>query len=297
MRVVRVLANNPGPFTLEGTNTWIVAERPSVVIDPGPDDDAHLSTVAREAGDVAAILVTHGHPDHAPGAGALSRRVGAPVMAFRPGPGQERLRDQQVVEADGVRLRVVHTPGHSADHVVLWAAAQGALFTGDAVLGRGTSVVDPPEGDLAAYLHSLRRMQALEPRVLYPGHGPTVFDAAAKLDEYVAHRTMRERQVVEALEAGPRTARDIVPGVYQEYSPELFPVAERQVLAHLLKLEREGIAERMGSGEAPAFTLVRGRPCDRCGRPAMAHSRLCRRCSLDALQEEPTRPSQPEGPQ
>jgi glyoxylase-like metal-dependent hydrolase (beta-lactamase superfamily II) len=294
MRVVRVLADNPGPFTLEGTNTWIVGERPSLVIDPGPEDDRHLAAVAREAGDVAAILVTHAHPDHAPGAGALSRQVGAPVMAFRPGPGQERIRDQQVVEADGVRLRVVHTPGHTADHVVLWASAQGALFTGDAVLGRGTSVVNPPEGDLTAYLRSLRRMQALEPRVLYPGHGPTVFEAAAKLEEYVSHRAMRERQIVDALAGGPHAARDIVPGIYGEYPPDLFPVAERQVLAHLVKLEREGIVERTGGGEAALFRLIGGRPCDRCGRPAMAHSRLCRRCSLDALQEEPTPPPRSE---
>lgn len=294
MRVVRVLAGNPGPFTLEGTNTWIVGERPSLVIDPGPDDDAHLSTVAREAGEVAAILVTHGHPDHAPGADALAREVGAPVLTFRPGPGQERVRDQQVVEANGVRLQVVHAPGHTADHVVLWAAAQGALFTGDAVLGRGTTVVNPPEGDLAAYLRSLRRMQALGARVLYPGHGPTVFDAAAKLDEYVAHRAMRERQVVEALQAGARgrTAQDLVPEIYGEYPPELFPVAERQVLAHLVKLEREGIVDRSGAGdEAAVFRLIAGRACDRCGRQAMAHSRLCRRCSLDALQEQPLPPA------
>ncbi|MDP9342687.1 MAG: MBL fold metallo-hydrolase [Actinomycetota bacterium] len=293
--MVRVLANNPGPFTLEGTNTWIVGERPSLVIDPGPDDETHLWAVAREAGDVAAILVTHAHPDHAPGADALSRRVSAPVMAFRPGPGQERLRDDQVVEADGVRLRAVHTPGHTVDHVVLWAVAQRALFTGDAVLGRGTSVVDPPEGDLAAYLRSLRRMQALAPRVLYPGHGPTVFDAAAKLNEYVDHRAMRERQVVEALRAGPRTPREIVPGIYQDYPPEMFPVAERQVLAHLLKLEREGSAERTGTGDGAAFELVGDRRCDRCGRPAMSRSRLCRSCSLDALQEPPEPPSGQEG--
>ncbi len=294
MRVVRVLANNPGPFTLEGTNTWILGAGPSLVIDPGPDDDVHLSAVAGAAGDVAAILLTHAHPDHAPGAAALSRQVGAPVLAFRPGAGQERIRDQQVVEANGVRLRVVHTPGHTPDHVVLWVAAQGALFTGDAVLGRGTSVVNPPEGDLTAYLRSLRRMQALQPRVLYPGHGPTVFDAAKKLTEYVAHRAMRERQVVEALEVGGRTVRDIVPGIYGEYPPELFPVAERQVLAHLGKLEREGIVERTGSGDAAVFRLIGGRPCDRCGRPAMAHSRLCRRCSLDALQEEPAPTPRPE---
>jgi glyoxylase-like metal-dependent hydrolase (beta-lactamase superfamily II) len=290
IRVVRVLAPNPGPFTLEGTNTWIVGQRPSVVIDPGPDDDGHLAATAREAGDVAAILVTHAHPDHAPGADRLARDVGAPVMAFRPGPGQERLRDQQPVEAGGVRLLAVHTPGHTADHVVFWAAEQAALFTGDAVLGRGTSVVDPPQGDLGAYVRSLRRMQALGPRVVYPGHGPTVFDPAAKLEEYLAHRAMREEQVVEAMRLGARTPEEIVPGIYREYAPELFPAAERQVLAHLLKLEDEGRARRRPGHPAGGFDLVEDRRCDRCGRSAMSHSRLCRRCSLDALQEQPEHP-------
>jgi len=291
IRVVRVLAPNPGPFTLEGTNTWVVGEGPSVVIDPGPEDEGHLGAVAREAGAVAAILLTHGHPDHAPGADALAREVHAPVMAFRPSVGQERLRDEQLVEAGPVRLRVVHTPGHTPDHVVFLAEGARSLFTGDAVLGRGTSVVDPPEGDLASYVRSLRRMQSLEPRVLYPGHGPTVFHAAAKLEEYVTHRAMREDQVIAALRSGLRTPGEMVATIYTGYSPDLFPAAERQVLATLLKLEREGRVKRTGAGDGSRFELVGDRRCERCGGVSMPRSRLCRRCSLDLLQERPERPS------
>jgi glyoxylase-like metal-dependent hydrolase (beta-lactamase superfamily II) len=291
IRVVRVLAPNPGPFTLEGTNTWVVGERPSLVIDPGPDHEGHLASVAQEAGAVAAIVVTHGHPDHAPGATTLARAVNAPVLAFRPGPGQERLRDEQIVEGGGVRLRAVHTPGHTPDHVVFLAEGARSLFTGDAVLGRGTSVVDPPEGDLGAYVRSLRRMQSLDPRVLYPGHGPTVFQAAAKLEEYIAHRAMREEQVLAALRSGAHTPREVVPTIYASYPLDLYPAAERQVLATLLKLERDGRVERTGAGDGMRFELVADRRCERCGNPAMPRSRLCRRCSFDVLQEQPEHPS------
>ena len=234
LRVVRVLAPNPGPFTLEGTNTWIVGARRAVVIDPGPDDPDHLEAVAREGGSVSAILLTHDHPDHAAGARRLSEMVRAPVRSHRATDGRERLADDEPIPVDGESLRTMHTPGHSADHVAFVAPRDGGLFTGDSVLGRGTSVIDPPEGDLASYLHSLRRMLALGPRVIYPGHGPAVFDAGAKLREYVEHRAEREEQVVRSLANGPATAADLVPGIYTDTPVDLHPVAERQVLAHLL---------------------------------------------------------------
>src|SRR6266496_418185 len=156
--ITRVLAPNPGPFTLEGTNTWIVGNGPSLVIDPGPDDPEHLADVARQASDVRAILLTHRHPDHAPGAPRLSNLIGAPVLAFRPERGEIRMRDGEVMEIGVARLRVLHTPGHTPDHVVFFEEGSRAMFTGDAVLGRGTSVIDPPEGDMAQYLRSLSRM-------------------------------------------------------------------------------------------------------------------------------------------
>jgi glyoxylase-like metal-dependent hydrolase (beta-lactamase superfamily II) len=255
-RVIRVLAPNPGPFTLEGTNTWIAGAEPALVIDPGPDEAPHLALVAARAGPIAAILLTHHHPDHAPGAARLAGLAGAPVLASHPKEGERALADGQVLEGGGVRLRAVYAPGHSWDHVVFHEAAAGALFTGDAVLGRGTSVIDPPEGDLAAYLRSLDAMLALGARSLYPGHGPVVHDASAKLEEYRQHRLERERHVLEGLRSGPRTPVELVSEIYRDYPEELHPVAARSVLAHLIKLEREGMVERLDRGESGPYRLA-----------------------------------------
>jgi glyoxylase-like metal-dependent hydrolase (beta-lactamase superfamily II) len=243
---IRVLAPNPGPFTLEGTNTWVVGRGPSLVIDPGPDDPAHLDEMRAAAGTVAAILLTHRHPDHAPGAAALAGATGAPALAFEPGRYERPLADGEVIRGGGVALRALHTPGHTPDHVAFFDAASGILFTGDAVLGRGTSVIDPPEGDLVTYLDSLRRMLELGPAVLCPGHGPVVWDARAKLREYLDHRAERERQIVEALANGPATPDELVPTIYADHPAALHPVAARSVLAHLLAMEREGRAIRVG---------------------------------------------------
>ncbi len=290
-RVRRVLAPNPGPFTLEGTNTWVVGENPSLVIDPGPDDAGHLLAVADEAEPVEAILLTHRHPDHAPGAARLARATGAAVYAFRPEEGERPIRHHQVLEAGEVALRALHAPGHTHDHLVFLLEAEGWLFTGDAVLGRGTSVVNPPEGDMAAYVRSLREMRTLRPRVIYPGHGPVVFDAVAKLDEYIAHRARREEQVLEALEAGKSTAEEMVADIYGgEIPPEMFSAAARSVLAHLFKLEREGKAARAAMRGKERFVPGPPRACQRCGRPAAPGSRFCRRCGVDALQEGPGAP-------
>jgi glyoxylase-like metal-dependent hydrolase (beta-lactamase superfamily II) len=244
--ITRVLAPNPGPFTLEGTNTWIVGSGPSVVIDPGPDDPQHLEAVARQASGIRAILLTHRHPDHAPGASRLSDLTGVAVMAFRPEPGETRLREGDFVEAGAVRMRIIHTPGHTGDHVAFLEQGSQAMFTGDTVLGRGTSIVDPPEGDMALYMSSLSRMLALAPRVIYPGHGPAVWSPAEKLKEYIEHRRLREEEVKAGLEVGPKTPEELVEEIYDDVPRELHPAAARSVLAHLLKLEREGRAVRVG---------------------------------------------------
>jgi glyoxylase-like metal-dependent hydrolase (beta-lactamase superfamily II) len=292
----RVLAPNPGPMTLEGTNTWLVGAEPAIVIDPGPDDPGHLEAVRAEAGRIGVILLTHRHPDHAPGAAALARSTGAPVHAWRPEAGESPLAaGQDVTSGDGTVLRAVHTPGHTPDHVVFFAPAARAMFTGDAVLGRGTSVIDPPEGDLGAYLRSLDAMIALHPRTLYPGHGPAVWAAVDKLEEYRAHREEREAQVLDALGDGARTPEEIVATVYAEYPPELFPLAARSVLAHLLKLEREGRAAHVGPPRDNRFELATPAECRRCGRPAMPRSTLCRRCSMEVLQEAPSPSENPTG--
>jgi glyoxylase-like metal-dependent hydrolase (beta-lactamase superfamily II) len=287
LSVFRVLAPNPGPFTLEGTNTWVVGRDPCAVIDPGPEDEGHVRAVARAAGPVEAILVTHGHPDHAPGAGELARLTGAPVFAMKPNDGDVRLKDDQEIEVGGARLRCIRTPGHAADHVAFYEEESRALFTGDAVLGRGTTVVNPPEGDLAAYLRSLTRMQELAARTIYPGHGPTVFDAPAKLEEYVEHRAMRERQVLEAIQAGHVRIADMVPVIYAEYPVALHELAARQVLAQLTKLEREGRVARKGNAETGTYEVVEPKACERCGKPAMPRSRYCARCSAVVMQEGP----------
>lgn len=285
LSIVRVLAPNPGIYTLEGTNTWVVGEAPSIVIDPGPDIAPHLDEVARTAGSVAAVLVTHDHEDHAPGALPFAERVGAPLFAFR-SEGAEHLRDgQRFAAGGGVEIVAAYTPGHSSDHVAFVVLSEGALFTGDAVVGRGTSFIDPPDGDLAQYMRSLRRMQELHPRTIYPGHGPIVVDAPAKLEWYVSHREDRERQVLETIGNGKRRIADLVETIYADEPSEVHPLAARSVLAHLLKLEREGRAARTGKGDAALWSVIEPRACERCGQPVKGRARLCGPCSLAMLQD------------
>jgi len=284
LRIERVLAPNPGVFTLEGTNTWIVGEGPSIVIDPGPDDVEHLDEVARSAGDVAAVVVTHDDEDHAPGASRVAALVGAPLRAFRL-EGAEHLRDGQTIVAGRVSLVAVHTPGHSSDHVAFHLPQARALFTGDAVLGRGTSFIDPPDGDLGAYMRSLRRMRDLGPCTLYPGHGPVSLRADEKLGEYMDHRAEREDQIVDAMAGGARTIPELVSIIYAAHPPEVHPLAARSVLAHLVKLEAEGRVARSGQGDAAAWQPVLPRECARCGRRVTGRARYCSICSLMILQE------------
>lgn len=287
-RIVRILASNPGPYTLEGTNTWVVGRRPSVVIDPGPDDAGHVLAVADEAEPVAAILLTHRHPDHAPGARRLAEATGAEVYAFRPEGGERRLGPGEVVEAGEVRLLAMHTPGHTPDHQCFVLEPERHVFTGDTVLGRGTTIIDPPEGDMAAYVRSLEALRDLEPATIYPGHGPVVFTPKGKLDYYLRHRAEREEHILAAVGRGKRAAAEMVSEIYGgEVPEELYPAAARSVLAHLIKLEREGRVARTGRHRDERFVPVGDKECTRCGRPAAPGSRFCRRCGLAALQEGP----------
>jgi glyoxylase-like metal-dependent hydrolase (beta-lactamase superfamily II) len=284
VRVVRVLAPNPGIYELEGTNTWIVGEAPSIVIDPGPDIEPHLREVSRTAGRVAVIALTHDHPDHAPGAVTLAAMTGASIVAMRPPPGGERLHDGDLLTAGATTIRAVATPGHATDHVAFWLEPDRALFTGDAVLGRGTSVIDPPEGDLAAYLRSLRRMLELEPRTIFPGHGPTVFRAVGKLEEYLAHREERERQIVAALLDSPRTIDELVATIYAEYPEDVRPLAARSVLAHLMKLASEGRVDDSTREGVKRYAATEPQSCARCGRLVRGKAKYCGPCSLAMLQ-------------
>jgi glyoxylase-like metal-dependent hydrolase (beta-lactamase superfamily II) len=284
LSIIRVLAPNPGVYTLEGTNTWVLGRDPSIVIDPGPEDPAHLEEVARAAGTVAHVVVTHDHPDHAPGARSFAEMVGAPVHAFRLA-GAERLGDRTVLRAGALKVTAVHTPGHTSDHTALFVREEGALFTGDAVLGRGTSFIDPPDGDLARYLTSLHKMLNLAPRTIYPGHGPVVWDAPAKLREYLDHRDERENQVLAEIADGSRSIDDIVASIYADHPEDVRPLAARSVLAHLRKLETEGRAQRHGRGDGAEWSVAEPRACARCGRQVKGRGRYCSSCSLILLQE------------
>lgn len=282
--VVRVLAPNPDVYTLEGTNTWVVGADPAIVIDPGPVIEAHLEEIERTAGPVAHVLVTHDHPDHAPGAATFAERAGASLWAARL-DGAARIRDGATFAAGGVELAAIATPGHTSDHVAFFEPIAGALFTGDAVLGRGTSVIDPPEGDLVRYLASLRTMLDLSPRTIYPGHGPVVVDARAKLTEYLDHREQREQQVLAVLADGGATIEQLVGRIYQGYPAEALPLAGRSMLAHLRKLEAEGRATGRGRGNARTWSPAEPSACARCGKPVRGRVRYCPSCSIVVLQE------------
>jgi glyoxylase-like metal-dependent hydrolase (beta-lactamase superfamily II) len=240
-----LLAENPSPMTLDGTNTWLLRAPGSsgcIVVDPGPDDETHLRRVA-EHGPVAQILLTHGHPDHAEGARRFAELTGAPVRALDPALrlGTEGLGDGDVVTAAGLEVRVLGTPGHTADSLcfLLEDDSGPAVLTGDTVLGRGTTVVAAPDGTLADYLGSLHRLAELAPgTAVLPGHGPELADAPQVAQAYLAHREQRLNQVRAALTTlGPdATARQIVEVVYVDVDKVLWPAAEMSVRAQLAYL-------------------------------------------------------------
>jgi glyoxylase-like metal-dependent hydrolase (beta-lactamase superfamily II) len=242
--VRRVIAPNPGPFTGPGTNTWILGDGPAlVVIDPGPDDEGHLAAIERavQPHSVGVVLVTHGHADHLELAERFAGLHRARVARY------PDLGDGDVVRVGGLSLTALHTPGHAPDHLAFWMADDRVLFTGDLVLGRGSSMVTYPEGDVAAYLRSLERVAELGPRMLFPGHWDPVQEAGAKIEEYRAHRLAREAQVVEELErGGGGSATELTERVYAgelAASPareQLLRAAEMTLRAHLRKLVEDG---------------------------------------------------------
>lgn len=247
-----VLAPNPGIMTLDGTNTWVLREpgsRRSVVVDPGPLDEAHLDRVTEAAGEVGVVLLTHGHADHSEAAKVFAERAGCGVRALDPQHrlGGEGLHDGDVVDVDGLEVRVVGTPGHTSDSLSFLVSADRAVLTGDTVLGRGTTVVAHPDGKLGAYLDSLQRLHALahrhEAASIWPGHGPVIADALPVLDYYLAHRRDRLEQVREALRVlgDGASPREVVEHVYVDVDPVLWGAAELSVRAQLDYL-RQGLA-------------------------------------------------------
>jgi len=223
--IARIVAPNPGPMTLEGTNTYLYGDGPCAVIDPGSEDPGHLDAIraaAAERGGIGLVLLTHSHGDHAAG----SDQLGAEVV--RPRGGEEH-----------AGLRVLPTPGHAADHVC-FLSPEKVCFAGDLVLGVGSTIVPPGGGSLAAYMDSLRLVQEQEIDLIAPGHGPWITDPAAKLAEYVAHREARERGLVEALASGERSRAALLSQVWSDVPLELLPMAAMAMEAHLEKLEGEG---------------------------------------------------------
>ena len=266
--VRRILCANPGPFTFRGTNTYIIGRGNIAVLDPGPADAAQLGAILRaiEGERLTRILISHTHRDHSPGAAALAKATGAPTFGFGqhvtpPEAGGEggdhefrpdvALPDGATLEGDDWRVTALHTPGHCANHLCFAledAAGTGVLFSADHVMSWSTTVVSPPDGDMAAYMDSLARLAARDDRLYLPGHGPPLPDPAPFVAALAAHRMEREARVLDALRAARRaTAMQLVPAAYgPELDPKLVPAAARSLLAHLIKLAAEGAAVRDG---------------------------------------------------
>jgi glyoxylase-like metal-dependent hydrolase (beta-lactamase superfamily II) len=263
--VRRLLAPNPSPFTYTGTQTYLVGEGEVAVIDPGPAIPAHLEALqAALAGEkVTAILCTHTHRDHSPASRPLQAATGAPIVGCAPltieddGPRADDSFDADYrpdrILADGERLageawtlEAVATPGHTSNHLCFALPEAGALFSGDHVMGWSTTVVAPPDGDMAAYMASLERLHARTDSVYYPAHGPAVTDPRQHLDRLIAHRRDRERQILAHLAAGEGRIPAMVADMYRDVDPRLHPAAGRSVLAHLIDLETRGMVRRDG---------------------------------------------------
>lgn len=264
-RIRRILAPNPSPFTYTGTQTYLVGEGEVAVIDPGPDLPDHVDALAAalRGERVVAILCSHTHRDHSPASRPLAAATGAPIVGCTPlslkdsGPRADEAFDSDYrpdrVLADGERiggkgwtLEAVATPGHTSNHLCLALEEDGALFTGDHVMGWSTSVVAPPDGDMADYMASLERLLGRDDRIYYPAHGPAVENPHAHVRRLIDHRRMREGSILEQLERGVGRIPAMVEGMYEGLDPRLFPAAGRSVLAHLVDLERRG---RVREGE------------------------------------------------
>jgi glyoxylase-like metal-dependent hydrolase (beta-lactamase superfamily II) len=263
-----LLAPNPGMMTGPGTNTFLLGDADVVVIDPGPAMPAHLDAIlgAIGEGQLVGIWLTHAHPDHATAVKSLQDRTGAPLLAW-PTPNvtyqgripglhapERALADGDRLTVEGETYEVLHAPGHASDHVVFLRASDGLLFTGDVIVGFGTVVIAPPDGNLKAYMATLERLAALKPRLIAPGHGEPIPDAVARIEGTIRHRLAREAQIVARLAEGFTSIDALVADIYQDVDPRLHPVAKMQVHGHLSKLADDGRVRE----EAGAWRLTAG---------------------------------------
>ena len=230
-----IVAPNPGPFTLNGTRTYLLGD--SAVIDPGPAIESHIEAIHNAMPRLKTIFITHRHADHAPAAAPLKRVTGARIVA----PAGV-IDETDVVVSGGEKvedLEVIATPGHTHEHVCFLTPGRD-LFTGDTILGTGTTAIFPPDGNMSDYMQSLRTLRARNPKRIFPGHGPTRDDAVALIDEYIAHRLQREQEVIDALRNGAHTIPEMRRRIYASLDPRLVKAAEVQIGAHLIKLQEEG---------------------------------------------------------
>lgn len=249
--VLRLVAPNGGPMTGPGTNTYVLGEQRSVVLDPGPDSATHVQAIlAATGGHISSIVVTHTHRDHSPAAALLAEHTAARLIGLPPPavPQQDagfnpdyQPGDGEILQLDDVQLRAVHTPGHASNHVCYLLAAEKMLFTGDHVMQGSTVVIPPPDGDMAAYMASLHKVQALALDSIAPGHGAVMQDPQRALRRLLRHRRQREARVLDRLgTAGEASVEDLLERVYDDVPRQVWPVAELSLRAHLIKLEAEG---------------------------------------------------------
>ena len=262
----RLLAHNPSAFTFTGTQTYFIGTDELAVVDPGPDIPEHVEAMIAAIGGrpVAAIMCTHTHRDHSPASRPLAQATGAPIIGCAPlalesvGPRADAsfdgdyvpdrvLGEGEMIEIDGRRIVAVATPGHTSNHLCYADEPSGALFTGDHIMGWSTTVVVPPDGDMADYMASLNRLRQRRDSVYYPAHGPAVLKPQQLVRGMIGHRMQRERQILGRLEAGDRTIFEIVTAAYPGLDPRLVAAAGGSVLAHLVDLQRRGMVE--GDGE------------------------------------------------
>ena len=241
--VRRIVADNPGPMTYHGTNTYLIeTDEGLVFLDPGPDEAEHIAALARAADGAAAILLSHGHYDHCQGAGRLAQALDVPVYGHAEFDSGSAVIDRPLAEGETVAgLSVLHTPGHARDHIC-FARPDGVVFTGDQVMAWSSSVVPFPSGDMVAFIRSLERLRDRRDRLYLPGHGPALADPAPFIDQLIEHRVRRERAIVEALASRPASIDELTATLYAKRGPQLFRAARNNVRAHLAKLEAEGVA-------------------------------------------------------